>query len=69
MFTMAEYIAEHKLNVSPHDPTATRIIGKHLTELGYVKRRVKRDGKFQLVWSNEPRPDYEKLRETLQHCK
>lgn len=64
-FTMSEYIEANKLGVSPHDPTATRMISAKLKSLGFTRRRVKRDGKFQVVWSDEPRPDYEALQNKL----
>lgn len=64
-FTMAEYIEANNLGVSPHDPTATRLISAALKAKGYHRRRVKRDGKFQIVWSTEARPDYDALKEKL----
>ncbi len=51
MFTMTEYIAQHKLGVSPFDKHATRKIAEHLTARGYVKRKMRHpDGKVKLTW-------------------
>ncbi len=47
MFTMAEYIAEHKLGVSPQDPRASKVINAHLLRKGYV--RIRRGGKHVYV--------------------
>ena len=64
-FTTSEYIAKHELGVSPHDPTATRLIAASLKAKGYRRRRVKRNGTFQQIWTNDPETDYSYLTERL----
>lgn len=65
-FTMSEYIAKYGLGVSPHDPTATRTIVKHLRDRGFRPRRVKREGKFQQIWTSDPKTNMEELKNKLE---
>lgn len=39
MFTTAEYISKHHLDVDVQDPWATKLINKHLRRLGYERIR------------------------------
>jgi hypothetical protein len=64
-FTTSEYIETNKLGVSPHDPTATKLISAHLRAKGFRQRRVKRDGTFKLIWTTDPIKDYEPLKNAL----
>ena len=54
-FTTAEYIAEHRLGVSVHDPAACRLINSHLTKKGYKRIRKRVKGKLHWVWTKTER--------------
>lgn len=53
MFTMAEFIKAHGLNVDVKNPQATRIIARRLRELGYTSRTVWKDGVRGSRWAKE----------------
>lgn len=40
-FTIEDFIKRHKLNVSPQDLKALRVIGQRLRELGYEKKKTR----------------------------
>lgn len=64
-YTMSEFIEQHKLDVSPHDSVATKLIVKRLTELGYKKTKIRRHGGMEIVWSNERATNLEDLKKKL----
>jgi len=68
-FTMTEYIAHHKLNVSPRHAGATRVIAEELRKKGFFRQKVYRNGKVIIGYTSEPRPDLEELRDLLRKIK
>lgn len=64
-FTITEYIKMHKLDVSPKDSGATRLIAAHLRSKGYVRKKVRRNGVSEWVWTNQKDTHLDKLKEKL----
>lgn len=53
MFTMQEFITEHKLGVSSRDPQAAQRIGAYLRKRGFSSRTITKDGKRSRMWSKD----------------
>ena len=68
-FTMAEFIAEHKLDVLLNDAAATKLVAKTLKERGYSQVRMMYKGVRQLVWTNERDKKINELKSKLADLK
>jgi len=70
MFTMEEFIKEHKLGVSVSDPQVTRMIAKTLRAKGFKQVRITYKGTpRQNVWTNERTAQLGELKSKLASLK
>lgn len=64
-FSTAEFIAEHKLDVNVQDPAATKLIAKKLKDAGYKRKKMRRHGTTEWLWSKGHDERLDELKEKL----